>query len=221
MSDFSPESVSAVAKAANAVPCAPAHAATPRRHRATVAQRGSPAVEYSPKMPAIIGQSSTTAELEPRMTQTKKQSLPQASSKFDHIFKWTAFPASVKVSAQASQLSQQAAVFFRKIDKDGSASLSSVEFYEGMVSSDLGLSRDHILHIMNIFKSKQRGYYSLEEFEKIFVALQSPQHIASQQPSKSDSAESDEDIRIIADGPASVWHHPNPKALTQQNAGTF
>ena len=90
MSDFSPESVSAVAKAANAVPCAPAHAATPRRHRATVAQRGSPAVEFSPKMPAIIGQSSTTAELEPRMTQTKKQSLPQASSKFDHIFKWTA-----------------------------------------------------------------------------------------------------------------------------------
>jgi hypothetical protein len=149
----------------------------------------------------------------------------QDKEKFDFIFSWARIPEAPRMlNSQKTQLSAQAAALYRAIDKDGNGNLNSVEFFEGMISQ-YGLSQDHVLHIIKILKSQQQGFYSFEEFQKIFFAIQtnltatevSLQH---QQPNL-EPVDGDEDICVIFDSPTADDRHPNPTALTPKNAGTL
>jgi hypothetical protein len=121
---------------------------------------------------------------------------------------------------QKNRFSQKAADLFRAMDKDGNANLSSVEFFEGMTTK-LGLSRDQVLHIMNIHKARQPGFYSFEEFEEIWLALQTTEESALHQHSALEPVDGDDDICVILDSPAVDQHHPNPIPLTRKNAGAL
>jgi hypothetical protein len=230
MSSFSSESLSAAAKVMEPV----SRAVAPTAHRASVsptAQRFSvePVASLAQNKTGLEGGSlvSPSAKLQDSLkipsrpsiiSPAQNQSNIQGKSDFDHIFSWTALPAAPRMLLhQRNRLSQQAAALFRSFDKDSNSQLSSVEFFEGMTSS--GLSRDHVLHIMNIHKAKQKGYYSLEEFEDIFLALQPPEEVLSLQQSNLEPVDGDDDVCIIVDSPVSHRHHPNPSPLTRKNAG--
>lgn len=143
------------------------------------------------------------------------------ASKFENILSWERLPAGFRMlQDQKNQFSQKASDLFRAMDKDGNAKLSSVEFFEGMTTK-LGLSRDQVLHIMNIHKARQQGFYSFEEFEEILLALQTIEDSALHQNSALEPVDGDDDICVILDSPAVDQHHPNPVPLTRRNAGAL
>jgi hypothetical protein len=224
MASFSKDSLSAAASISG--PVSPALSPT-RQHASMEQPQIKPPDTAAVEKKAIFDSGpleSASAKRLPhkpsRVTITSKhptQSNPD-TSKFDHIFGWTVLPVAPRMlQHQKIQISQQAAAAFRAFDIDRNSKLSSVEFFEGMTSA--GLSRDQVLHLMNIHKPKQPGFYHIEEFEDIFAALYPPEEVLSQAQSNLEPIEGDEDICIILDSPISDRNHPNPSPLTQKNAG--
>ena len=116
-----------------------------------------------------------------------------------------------------ARFSQQAAAAYRAFDKDGNGKLSSVEFFEGMMGSSMGLTRDQVIHLMKIQAPIQNGFVSSQEFEAMFFALQSEEEVVALQ--QLEPVDGDEDICVISDSPSPDRNHLNPSALTRKNAG--
>ena len=212
MAAFSKESLTVAAKILDPVVSHDTRSREPVTvtHRSTIVQEPRPKVNHR----ASITATSSSAD------QPKFQ---EKSKSFDRILSWKNLPAASKTMAfmprdHKVQTSQKALEFFRAIDIDGNSKLSSVEFFEGMTTK-LGLSRDQVLHIMNIHKPKQPGFYLFEEFEDIYTAVHASDDDASQQPTVEQPIDGDDDICVIFDSPSFDQSHPNPIPLTRRNAG--
>jgi len=142
------------------------------------------------------------------------------TEKFAHILSWTKLPAAPRMLPEhKARFSQQAAAAYRAFDKDGNGKLSSVEFFEGMMGSSMGLTRDQVIHLMKIQAPIQNGFVSSQEFEAMFFALQSEEEVVALQQSVLEPVDGDEDICVISDSPSPDRNHLNPSALTRKNAG--
>lgn len=214
MASFSKDSLS---EAATILEPVSNRVASPKANRASVAhqQMGALVVPEPTRKQGSLKQISSRSSITPMKSNQLKL---ENTSKFDHVFSWAALPVAPRMlQHQRTRICEQAASAFRLFDKDGNSKLSSVEFFEGMTSS--GLSRDQVLHLMNIHKPKQPGFYHLDEFEDIFMALYPPEEAASQVRSNLEPVDGDEDICVVLDSPISDRNHPNPTPLTQKNAG--
>ncbi len=177
---------------------------------------------------ATITQSPPLAELSALKKTSARASIslenPSATladtAKFAHVLSWTKIPAAPRMLPQhKSRLSQQAADAYRAFDKDRNGKLSSVEFFEGMMGSGMGLSKDQVIHLMKIQTPAQNGFVSLQEFEGMFFALQSPDEVVALQQVILEPVDGDDDICVISESPSPDRNHPNPSALTRKNAG--
>ena len=248
MSNFSKESLSAAAKSLEPVQRQPVSRVPegPRPSAGKLTQQSKP-VPVSPpnRNETRLEHHATPLHSLPNHTNTNRRYsrasiIPanlstvrpelQDTRKFDFILSWATIPAAPRMlHGQKTQISAQAAALFRNIDKDGNGKLNSVEFFEGMIS-EYGLSRDQTLHIINILKSRQQGFYSFEEFQEIYFSIEtnlaasevvelsdSPQH---QRP-RLEPVDGDDDICVIHDSlsPTADHRHPNPTALSPKNAG--
>lgn len=206
----------------------PAPASPPNRNETRLGHQATPLDSSATHTNTNRGLASR-ASIVPANLSTVRPAL-QDTRKFDFILSWATIPAAPRMlNSQKKQLSAQAAALFRAIDKDGNGKLNSVEFFEGMIS-EYGLSRDQVLHIINILKLRQQGFYAFEEFQEIYFAIEtnlaasevvelsdSPQH---QQP-RLEPVDGDDDICVIYDSPSPMadHRHPNPTALSPKNAG--
>jgi hypothetical protein len=217
MANFSKDSVSTAAKIldpnsrlAESPNSRPMPESMPSRKRATVVD----GVPRSSHRPTVSYPMKTTnhGQLQPEL---------HDNSKFDHILSWNTLPAAPRMLLhQKNYNSQKAADLFRAIDTDNNSKLSSVEFFEGMTTK-FSLSRDQVLHLMNIHKPKQQGFYSLQEFEEIYLALQPPEEVASQQLTGLEPIDGDDDVCVIFDSPMLDQNRPNLVPLTRKNAGAL
>jgi hypothetical protein len=210
MANFSKDSLSAAAKIldpTSRMEESPSPESMPSRKRATLVQ-SMPQSNHRP----TVSVPTNHGRLQPEL---------QDTSKFDHILSWNTLPAAPRMLlTQKNYTLQKAADLFRLMDTDGNSKLSSVEFFEGMTTK-FSLSRDQVLHLMNIHKPKQQGFYSLQEFEEIYLAIQPSEEVTLQQHSALEPIDGDDDVCVIFDSPTLDQHRPNLVPLTRKNAGTL